>query len=225
MKKSFIVAAAAAAMLSLALGLSGCAVAPELSDYVSEYRSDIFEGTSGSYSVFATYSSREYPYEADGNAGEMSELFEVALAASDNTKTYVLTFALGGISYEEELSFDSVRMVHTFSRSLPQPTEKEITFSITDTEGSEPVEVTAKSVRSESALPLKDLLSAVSAAEKEHFAALTDGRNFAGELYIRLLHENGQCYYYVGLTDRSGSTYAMLADAETGEILATRGSD
>ena len=39
---------------------------------------------------------------------------------------------------------------------------------------------------------------------------------------MRLLCENGASYYYVGLTDRSGRTYAMLADAATGEIVATR---
>ena len=138
MKKKLFASALAAAALALAFG--GCAASADLTEYVSEYRSDIYEGTSGGYSVFASFSQREYPYEADGNAGEMSDLFEAALSAPDNTKTYILTFSVGGTEYEEELSFDSVRMVHTFSRSLPCPTEKEIVFSVTDTEGAEPGE-------------------------------------------------------------------------------------
>ena len=220
MKKNLFASALAAAALALAFG--GCAASADLTEYVSEYRSDIYEGTSGGYSVFASFSQREYPYEADGNAGEMSDLFEAALSAPDNTKTYILTFSVGGTEYEEELSFDSVRMVHTFSRSLPCPTEKEIVFSVTDTEGAEPVAVTAASVKSGKEISLSGLLSSLSSAERERFAALEDGRNFAGELYVRLLHENGKCYYYVGLTDRNGVTYAMLADAESGELLATR---
>ena len=124
MKKKLFASALAAAALALAFG--GCAASADLTEYVSEYRSDIYEGTSGGYSVFASFSQREYPYEADGNAGEMSDLFEAALSAPDNTKTYILTFSVGGTEYEEELSFDSVRMVHTFSRSLPCPTEKPI---------------------------------------------------------------------------------------------------
>ena len=60
-------------------------------------------------------------------------------------------------------------------------------------------------------------------AESDRFAALTSGGSFAGELYVRLLYDNERCFYYVGLTDRNGNTYAMLTDAETGEIIATRG--
>lgn len=201
---------------------TGCSAEPDLTEYVSEFRSDIYSGTEGTYTITASYAEREYPYEADGIPGKMSSLFEVALSAEENTKTYTLTYTLGGQTYEDELSFDSVRMVHVCSRSLPQPTEKEIRFSVRDTEGGDPVVITAASVKSENALPLGALLSAVSAAEKDRFAALTSGSSFAGELYVRLLCENEQNYYYIGLTDKNGETYAMLTDAETGEIIATR---
>ena len=67
---------------------AGCAAEPDLGAYVSEYRSRIYEGTEGGYTVFASFTRREYPYRADGNAGEMQDLFEVALAAPDNARTY-----------------------------------------------------------------------------------------------------------------------------------------
>ena len=218
MKKIFC--ALAAALLLLA-ALVGCSTGPDLTEYVSEYRSDLFSGTDGKYTITASYSEREHPYEADGNPGKMSKLFEVALSAADNTKTYSISYTLAGKTYTDELSFDSVRMVHTCSRSLPQPTEKSITFSVTDAEGTV-ADIGATSVKSEKALSLEDLLQAVSTAEKERFAALTSGNHFAGELYVRLLCENEQNFYYIGLTDKNGETYAMLADAETGEIVATR---
>ena len=41
-------------------------------------------------------------------------------------------------------------------------------------------------------------------------------------MYVRLLYEADDCFYYVGLIDRNGKIYSMLADAESGEIIATR---
>ena len=216
----FVILACSAALL-----LGGCSAQADLCDYVSEYRSDIYMGTQGEYSVFASYSQREYPYTADGNVGDLSEIFEIALTAPDNTKTYSVSYSVGGKDYSAELSFDSVRLVHRCSQTIPAPSETTISFtiSIADDADAEPVSVTAASIKTEKTLKLADLLEKVLAAESDRFAALTSGRSFAGELYVRLLYDNDRCFYYVGLIDRSGSTYAMLADAETGEIIATRG--
>ena len=203
---------------------AGCSRTPDLTKYVSEYRSDIFYGSSGDCSVFASCSKKEYPYQADGNAAEMSDMFEIAFSTPDNTKTYLIKFTLGEKNYEGELSFDSVKMVHTWSQSIPAPQEKEIEFTFVDTasEDAVPMSIQAKSVKSDYVLPLSDLLKKVSSEESEQFTELSDGNVFCAEIYVRLLYENNECYYYIGLTDRSGNTFAMLADAETGEILATK---
>lgn len=203
---------------------AGCSRTPDLTKYVSEYRSDIFYGSSGDYSVFASCSQKEYPYQADGNAAEMSDMFELAFSTPDNTKTYIVQFSLGGKNYEGELSFDSVKMVHTWSQSISAPQEKEIVFTFTDTESDEAssISIQAESVKGDDVLSLSDLLKKVSAEEPEQFNELSDGNVFCAEIYVRLLYENNECYYYIGLTDRSGNTFAMLADAETGEVLATK---
>ena len=223
--KKFFVSIFAVLACAAALFFGGCGAQTDLSRYVSEYRSDIYMGTQGEYSVFASYSQREYPYTADGNVGDRSDVFEVALTAPDNTKTYSVRYTIGGKEYASELSFDSVRLVHRCSQTIPAPSETAISFvvSAADDDGAEPVTVSAASIKTEKTLPLADLLEKVRAAESERFAALTSGNSFAGELYVRLLYDNDRCFYYVGLTDRSGNTYAMLADAETGEIIATRG--
>ena len=62
----------------------------------------------------------------------------------------------------------------------------------------------------------------VQAACPDTFSALTSGRSFAGEVYVRLLCEDERRFFYVGVTDREGKTASMLADAATGEVLATR---
>lgn len=202
--------------------LCGCSMQPDLTDYVSEYRSHIYEGTQDSYTVFASFTRREYPYEADGNVGNMQDLFEIALTVSDNTKTYGVSFSVGGKNYEADLSYNSVDMTHECSMTIPEPTETSINFVISEEGTESSVSITATDQRGEGTLELAPLLQRVQSAEDEKFAALTDGRTFAGELYVRLLCENENRYFYIGLTDRSGSTYAMLADAVTGEIVATR---
>lgn len=222
MKKAFLAGCALLCLAAL-VPAAGCSKKVDLTDYVSEYRSDIYTGTERDYSVFASVSFREYPYVADGNAGETQQLFEVTLSVPDNTKTYSIGFSYGNVSKQAELSFDSVMMVHTWSESLPAPTEKEIDFTITcEEEESEPVTVRAASVKTENVLPLGKLLETVSAQESERFSALTSEHTFLGELYVRLLSEADDCFYYIGLTDRNGKTFSMLCDAENGEVIATK---
>lgn len=204
-----------------ALLLCGCSAKPQMTDYVSEYRSHIYEGTQGEYSVFATFSRREYPYLADGCVGKMQDLFEIAVTVPDNTKTYAIRFGCGGKEYEAELSYNSVEMTHECSLSLPEPAESAIDFTVT-AEEEEGVSVQAADMRGEGALELAPLLERVQAACPDTFFALTSGRSFAGEVYVRLLCEDERRFFYVGVTDREGKTASMLADAATGEVLATR---
>lgn len=222
--KKFLLSGMLILCLFALIPAAGCSKTPDLTKYVSEYRSDIFYGSNGDYSIFASCSKREYPYQADGNAADMSDIFELALSTPDNTKTYCVRFSVGEQNYEGELSFDSVKMVHTWSQSIPAPQEKEIEFTFFDTESEEDssLSIQAKSVKDDTVLPLPDLLKKVSSEESEQFNELSDGNIFCAEIYVRLLYENNECYYYIGLTDRSGNTFAMLADAETGEVLATK---
>ena len=222
MKKTILTGCALLCLAAL-VPAAGCSKKTDLTEYVSEYRSDIFMGTEGDYSVFAAVSFREYPYIADGNAGETQQLFEVTLSVPDNTKTYSVSFSYGDISRQAELSFNSVMMVHTWSESLPAPSVSEIDFTVTcEEEETEPVTIKTASVKTEEVLPLGNLLECISEKESARFSALTTDRSFAGEIYVRLLCEADECFYYVGLTDRNGKTFSMLCDAESGEIIATK---
>ena len=70
-------------------------------------------------------------------------------------------------------------------------------------------------------MALADLLTTVQGSQKQ---ALTDfsGDHFDGEIYVRLMLQGENRYYYVGFIDRSGNCLAFLADADTGEVLATK---
>ena len=39
---------------------------------------------------------------------------------------------------------------------------------------------------------------------------------------MRLLADEGKCYYYVGVIDREGNTAAYLVDGENGNVIAER---
>lgn len=222
--RKFLILTAGIVLLAASLFVCGCSKKMDYTEYVSEYRSDVFCGTNGEYSVFVSCSRREYPYVADGNVADIGDMFEVVLSAPDNTKTYSVNFTAGGKEYSAELSFDSVRLVHRWSQSIAAPEEREITFTFTvpDEPDEQAVQITASSIRDDSVLPLTELLKKISEAQKDRFADLTVDNVFCGEIYVRLLYEAEDCYYYVGITDRSGNTYAMLADADTGEIIATK---
>ena len=53
------------------------------------------------------------------------------------------------------------------------------------------------------------------------FESLTEGSRFAGEIYVRLLYDEG-CFYYVGICDREGNTHAYLLDGTNGRVLAEK---
>ncbi len=224
MKKKISVFILAICMTALFLIANGCSKTSDYKKLVSEFRSDIYIGTNEEYSVFASFSQKEYPYTADGNVGSMTNIFEIVLTAPQNTKGYTVTYFIGEKSYTSDLSFDSVKMVHYCSQSLEKPSADEITFTVSETnsETFTPVSITAKSVGGANILSLDDLLEKIVTSSDETAKSIFSDQKFSGELYVRLLYDNDKCFYYVGAIDKSGKITHMLCDATTGEVIATR---
>ena len=57
--------------------------------------------------------------------------------------------------------------------------------------------------------------------DRKLFEGLTENRLFLGEIYVRLLYDEG-CYYYVGVCDKSKHVTAYLIDGEHGKVIATK---
>lgn len=214
MKKILLVFLLSASMFAL----FGCSQ-ESLADRVSEYRSKIYLAESDGASLQAEYSEREYPYAADGIVSDKSKYFEVRAALPDNTLTYNIAFSLGGREYGGEMSYDSVRKEFTFSQSLSEPEEDSLTFTITAEDG--PVYTLEAARVGGTHLSLPALLDEIENSQKDVLQDFA-GEKFNGEIYVRLLSQDGKCYYYVGFIDRSGKCLSFLADAETGNVLATR---
>lgn len=200
--------------------LFGCGAKDGLVSRVSEYKSAVYTAEADGAALEASYSEREYPYAMDGIAADMSGIFEVCAQLPDNTLTYTISFEAGGKSYGGEMNYDGVRRTFNYSEGIPAPAEQTLTFTVTaEGEGAPVYTFTAQ--RASGGMALADLLNTVQGNQKQ---ALTDfsGDHFDGEIYVRLMLQGENRYYYVGFIDRSGNCLAFLADADTGEVLATK---
>ena len=73
----------------------------------------------------------------------------------------------------------------------------------------------------EGVLSCDDALRCVIDCEKELFENMTVNGVFDGEIYVRLLYDDG-CYYYVGVCGKDKNITAFLVDGEKGKIIAKK---
>ena len=60
--------------------------------------------------------------------------------------------------------------------------------------------------------------------KRELFESMTSNGLFDGEIYVRLLYDEG-CYYYVGIINKAEHISAFLIDGEHGKIVASKEID
>ena len=210
-------------VVAVALLFFGCGKGNELCELVSEYRSAVYTAESGDAALQAYYSQKEYPYAADGVAAAMTSCFEVQATLPDNTLTYTVSFRCGEKSFGGEMSYDSVRQVFCFSQSMEEPSEETMTFTVTAEGENAPAYTFEAKKAGKDLLTLRELLSRIDENKKSELEQF-GGKQFGGEIYVRLMVKDEKCYYYVGFIDRSGKCLSFLADAQTGEVLATKSS-
>ena len=204
-----MLAAAAAVLCSCAGGEI------DYADFISERRFEVYMYTDDNISVKVHVSSRETPYLSDGYKGEMGDLCEVFIKFADQYSE--VDISLGGNG--GEMSYMSVTdsFYISFSGAL---TGDDVPITLT-CDGEE-IQITAPSVMYSGVISPEEALASTKDYDSETFEALTNGKNFEGEIYVRLLADEGKCYYYVGVIDRSGNTSAYLVDGESGNIIAER---
>ncbi len=200
--------------------LSGCSKSVNYTDYVSEYRSEIYLAESEGYALSAFFSDREYPYAHDGVCAKKESLVEIYLTVPDNTKEYTISFtSTDGTECGGDMSYDSVHARWFYSQSLKAISENSITFTLTFEK--ENLTLQANSVKTGNEMTMPEVLEKLTEQKQEFFAALSDKNSFLGELCVRLVY-NEKCYYFVGVTTAEKKMNCFLVDAYTGEILAER---
>ncbi len=209
-------------LLASLLFAFGCKKSVAYTDYVSECRSNIFLAKNEEFSLRVYAVKKENPYVADGIPETSAHRMEAHLIAPDGTQTVELSLQIGGEEVGGEMSYDNVKCEYFYSRSLDISAYASLPCVVRY--GEKEVSMTANSVRTERTLSPERILQSARENAAELFSSLTDEYGFAGEIYIRLLYEDAP-YYYVGVIDRTGKTYAFLFGGETGKLLAKRESD
>ena len=80
---------------------------------------------------------------------------------------------------------------------------------------------TALSVKDNNVMSCEKAVECVAEYASELFEGLTANNLFDGEIFVRLLYDEG-CYYYVGVCDKDKHITAFLIDGERGKVIAKK---
>ena len=206
---------AACACVLLSSLLTACKRQTDYFRYVSEYRKSVYFYSDDKLSVKIYSVDRETPYSLDGIKGETNALTEVYVQlakTADEVEAELL--GQGG-----EMSYLAVTRNYYLSFSGTEANGASVDVKIT-VDGTA-TEIKALNVAEEGTIDGKPALKCVLDYDGGTFSALTDRGAFAGEIYIRLLYDEG-CFYYVGVCDRDKNVHAYLVSGTDGRVIAER---
>ena len=208
----------------LLLGLTACKSSPELSNFVSEFRSNIYTAQNQTVSLTAYLCEKENPYAADGIKANMTNYLHVRLFCEDNTRDYsVFTDVIKNGKTEREggeCNFDNLQKCFSLTLNASTQAKEQIVFYVSD--GENQFTLTARSVIQGEILDLKHITDCVYGIEKDYIDRLTSGVNFLGEFHIRLLCEQDDLFYYVGIIGKDKTHLALLIDAVDGQLISKK---
>lgn len=213
--KKIIIAALATAAASVAGLFCGCVKTPDYFSYISEKRTNIYEYKDDSVEVKIQCSVKEQPFAADGYRGETNSFAEVFVSLPENPQK--LEVSVEG--HEGEMNYQSVDNLYSLSFSAPEFVTDRV--DVTLTSDGDKHTYTALSVKNDSVLSCEQAVQCVVERDGELFRNLTSNGLFNGEIFVRLLYDDG-CYYYVGICDRNKHINAYLIDGERGTVIATK---
>lgn len=206
----------------LLFGAFSCEKKKTLNDFVSELRTDVFEGSSDNYSLKAAYGFKETPYINDGVIGEKvySLSFVLTNKLADDVKRTIV-FSFNQEEYRADFKFNPSSDSFTAGAEINEFNLKD--FPVKIIAGSEAEEVRLRSVVPPTAITCDKALEILSS---EQGALIETYKNengeFSGEISERIIIKNEKPYWYVGLLNGKGGTKALLIDGLNGEILAVR---
>ena len=201
-----------------ACALAGCSKQMNYLDYVSERRSNIFVYEDDTVNVTVYCTEKEQPYAADGIKGEMNPLVEIFVSLPKNPQELCVSVE----GYEGEMNYQSVN--NRYYLSFSAPAFKKTSLEVTLTADGVDSVYTALTVIYAGVMSCNDAVLCAVEHDRALFESLTANGLFDGEIYVRLLYDEG-CYYYVGVCDKENHIYAYLIDGEHGKVIATKKLD
>ena len=219
MKKSIFVLIS---LLTFLCFFSACAAPFSLVPFVSELRSDIFIGSSENFNVKASYGFKETPFSNDAKVGiKIDQMTFRLLDSETDVSEHLLCLTFNGASYKSAFKFDPVS--HTMLATINVDGFNLKEFDVEIRTASTVEKVKMKSIVPEGTIDYKTALDFLAKNQPELINNYrTDGNNFSGEIYVRIVVKNDKSYWYVGLASGNDNLKALLIDGKSGEVLAIR---
>jgi hypothetical protein len=195
--------------------LAACAKQVNYLDYISESRFDVFLYKDDATEIKIQCLKKEQPFSADGYKGEVCDIAEIFVTLPKNPPTVEVSLE----GYEGEMNYQAVERLYYLSFSAPA--FKKSGVDVTLTFDGESKVFTALSVKDDSVMSCEKAVLCVADYASELFESLTSNGLFDGEIFVRLLYDDG-CYYYVGVCDKSKLITAFLIDGEHGKVIAKK---
>ncbi len=200
-----------------ALMLPSCKKDTDYFSYVSEYRKDVYLYKDDDCELKIYCSDRETPYRSDGVKGETGAVTEIYYKGEKPAKE--VEAYLGDTGGEMSYLAVTGNYYLSFSGAAERSASLKLKLSVDGVER----EIDVGSVLDAGTIDGRTALKCVREYDGESFERLSAGGGFDGEIYVRLLYDEG-CYYYVGLCDREKNVHAYLVDGTDGRIIAERES-
>lgn len=194
---------------------SGCNKEMDYTAYISEKRTNIYMYSNDGIDISVHCVQREQPYAADGYCGEMCPLAEIYVQFTSNPDGVYISVG----EYYGEMSYEAVNDRYCISFTAEAFTGDSVELTLTY--GGESATYTALGALSSGIMSCEDALKCVIDYDGTLFEGLTNNGIFGGEIFVRLLYDDG-CYYYVGVCDKNKKINAYLLDGERGKIIATK---
>ena len=210
-----LILTAAAVLLPALIIISGCSTKLNYADYISENRSAIYLYKDDVADITLNCVSREQPYNADGICGDKCDLIEIFVKLTPNPEAVEISLE----GYSGEMNYEAVES--RFTASFSAPAFRDEGVEVTLTVNGDKKTYRLLSVLDGGVLTCEQILKCAIEHDRALFEGLTAGKEFRGEIYIRLLYDDG-CYYYLGVCDRDKNITAYLLDGGIGKVIATK---
>lgn len=211
--KKFLLTVLITAFAAAAL-LCGCK-GVNYSDHISDKRSNIFIYKDDNLDLKIYCASREEPFNADGICGNVCDIVEIFVSFPNSCETVEISVD----GHSGDMNYEAVdkRFTLTYSSSAIVGDGVDVQL----TADGNTYNVRALSVLDKGVITCEQALICATEHAPETFEQLLNGKTFSGEIFVRLLYDDG-CYYYVGVCDRDKNIAAYLIDGGNGKIISER---
>ncbi len=196
--------------------LSGCKGESNLSEHLTQVRSEYFVSEDENYQIKAVYG-----FNTDKNSGKkIYTLSFKLLNFNDEQVTYALSFDYNQKNYSGQFKFNPVKNCMMLDVEVPNFNLKD--FDVDFMVGSSVNKVKLRSVVPENAIDYQSALKLLLEKQPELINLYKNGENLNLKISMRIAVKENNAYWFVSLSGDNKSNKILLIDAINKEILAVR---